>query len=89
MAAIAEWLREHLVSLVVITVYVLALASAARAVLHSRTAQGSMAWVLALLLMPFLTLPFYWVFGRSKFEGYVGRRNRVMAHDGRRLNRCA
>lgn len=83
--SVTEWLREHLVSLVVITVYVLALLSAARAVLYSRTAQGSMAWVLALLLMPFLTLPFYWVFGRSKFEGYVGRRNRVMARAATRL----
>jgi cardiolipin synthase len=85
MAAVADWLREHLVSLGVATAYVLALLSAARAVLHTRTAQGAMAWVLALLLMPFLTLPFYWVFGRTKFEGYVGRRQRVMARAAQRL----
>lgn len=85
LATLVAWLREHAISLLVVAVYLAALASAARAVLHSRTAQGSMAWVLALLLMPFLTLPFYWVFGRSKFEGYVGRRQRVMARAAKRL----
>jgi cardiolipin synthase len=81
-----DWLYRHATSLLVIAVYLLAIYSAVRAILHTRTAQGSMAWVLALLLMPFLTLPFYWVFGRKKFYGYVSRRQRALALTQERLN---
>lgn len=66
--------------------YVLAALSAARAILHTRTAQGSMAWVLALLLMPLLTVPLYWVFGRTKFHGYVSRRQKVTDRARKKLS---
>lgn len=70
----------------IIALYAFALYSAARAILHTRTAQGAMAWVLGLLLLPFLMVPLYWVFGRTKFHGYVGRRQRIMARAGRHLD---
>ena len=50
--------------------YVVGVISAVDAILNARTAQGATAWVLALLLIPFLALPFYRVFGRSKFAAY-------------------
>src|SRR5690242_8766280 len=37
----------------------------------TRTAQGATAWALALVLLPFVSLPLYWVFGRIKFDEYV------------------
>src|SRR5690606_15921758 len=80
-----DWLHDHAISLLVAAIYLLAILSATRAILHTRTAQGSMAWVLALLLMPFLTLPLYWVFGRKKFHGYVSRRQRSLARTQERL----
>ncbi|HSM36114.1 MAG TPA: cardiolipin synthase [Longimicrobiales bacterium] len=46
-------------------------ASAVDAVMHARTPQGATAWAVALVLLPVLTLPLYWVFGRSRFAGYV------------------
>lgn len=85
MDTVLAWFEVHAFGLVVAAIYALAAYSAARAILYTRTAQGSMAWVLALLLMPFLTLPFYWVFGRSKFYGYVTRRQRAMARMDARL----
>jgi cardiolipin synthase len=36
-----------------------------------RTAQGTIAWVFALNTVPYVSVPAYWVFGRSKFQGYV------------------
>lgn len=45
-------------------------------VMRGRTAQGAIAWALALLLFPLITLPFYFVFGERKFEGYVKARRR-------------
>jgi cardiolipin synthase len=44
------------------------------ALMHTRTSQGSIAWVVSLLFMPFLAIPLYWLLGRSKFEGYVRAR---------------
>lgn len=37
---------------------------------QGRTSQGTTAWVLALLLMPVLALPFYLFFGTRRFRGY-------------------
>lgn len=74
-----DGLPHHLLILSAVSVYALAVYSAARAILHTRTAQGSAAWVLGLLLMPVLTLPLYWVFGHTRFQGYVHRRRTRMA----------
>ncbi|MDT0633067.1 cardiolipin synthase [Rubrivirga sp. S365] len=52
-------------------VQVLGVLSAVDAIMHARTPQGSAAWVVALVLLPLVTLPLYWAFGRSRFEGYV------------------
>ncbi|MDQ6801467.1 MAG: cardiolipin synthase [Acidobacteriota bacterium] len=39
--------------------------------MDARTAQGAVAWAVALIGFPSIALPLYWIFGRSKFEGYV------------------
>lgn len=41
------------------------------ALLSTRTAQGTIAWVVSLNAIPYAAVPAYWVFGRSKFQGYV------------------
>ena len=51
--------------------FLLGILSALDAVMNARTAQGATAWALALIAMPFVALPLYWVFGRAKFEGYL------------------
>ena len=52
-------------------IQILGVLSAFDAVMKARTPQGSTAWAVALVLLPVLTLPLYWVFGRSRFAGYV------------------
>ena len=47
------------------------LVSSVHAILNTRTAQGAIAWAVSLNTLPVITVPIYWVFGRSKFEGYV------------------
>lgn len=44
------------------------------ALMHVRTSQGTIAWIIGLVTFPYLAIPFYWVFGRSKFSGYVRAR---------------
>lgn len=54
--------------------HILGLVTAVDAVMTARTSQGAIAWALVLIFVPYLTLPFYWIFGRSKFQGYVNTR---------------
>ncbi|GAB7021603.1 cardiolipin synthase [Salidesulfovibrio brasiliensis] len=53
------------------TVEVLGIWTAIRAVRDTRTSQGAIAWALFLVTTPLVGVPLYWVFGRSKFNGYV------------------
>lgn len=41
------------------------------AVMRTRTPQGAIAWVISLNTFPTAALPAYWIFGRSKFNGYT------------------
>jgi len=58
-----------LIALISSLFYLAGLISAAHAVMHTRTAQGAIAWSLSLVTVPFVAVPAYLVFGRNKFEG--------------------
>ena len=58
-----------MLTLIVGVFYVLGILSAIEAVMTARTAQGAIAWSVALVSFPFVAVPAYAVFGRSKFEG--------------------
>jgi len=60
--------------LVLLFIHALGFVCAAHAVLHVRTSQGAVAWAISLVTFPTLALPLYWVFGSSKFAGYVKSR---------------
>jgi len=46
-------------------------------VLTVRTAQGSIAWALSLMFIPYLTLIPYLIFGRSTFDAYIQARRQA------------
>ncbi|HWJ87254.1 MAG TPA: cardiolipin synthase [Pelagibacterium sp.] len=51
--------------------YLLAFVCAVREIMNSRTSQGSIAWLLSLLLLPFPTTFVYLVFGWKFFDDYA------------------
>ncbi len=53
---------------------VLGIISAVDAIVSTRTDQGAVAWTISLLAAPVVAVPAYWVFGRSRFEGYIEAR---------------
>ena len=62
---------------VIAVTYLIAAFNVVLAIQSSRTPQGATAWSIALISLPFIALPLYWVFGRSKFHGYVEAHRRV------------
>ena len=44
------------------------------ALMHVRTSQGTIAWVISLLTVPFIALPMYWMLGRTRFSTHIGGR---------------
>ena len=53
---------------------VFALAHVIHALMHVRTSQGTIAWVISLLLFPFVAIPLYWILGRTRFASDVNIR---------------
>lgn len=65
---------KHLAELAALAVAGFELAgagAAVHAIMATRTAQGAIAWAVSLITFPFLALPLYLVFGRSRFQGYI------------------
>ncbi len=60
-----------LVSLLYTLIEITAIVTAVIAVHDTRTPQGAIAWAISLITFPLLALPMYWIFGRTKFNGYV------------------
>ena len=58
----------------VLTLYGVAAACIYRILLSYRTAQGAIAWILALVGLPYLAVPLFLLFGRNRFGGYVKAR---------------
>ena len=60
-----------LITLAALCLHAAGVFAAMHAVMHTRTAQGAFAWVLGLVLLPYLTLVPYLFLGASHFGGYV------------------
>ncbi len=61
-----------------VVMHLLGLITSAQAIMSTRTAQGAIAWAISLNTVPYVAVPAYWVFGRSKFDGYQMRRHTNM-----------
>lgn len=51
--------------------HALGFVSSLHALMETRTPQGTVAWIVSLNTLPYISVPIYWVFGRTKFQGYV------------------
>lgn len=59
---------------------------AVHAVMRVRTSQGAIAWAVLLVVLPYVAIPLYWIFGRNKFQGYVRARRAHSLPIGRLLD---
>jgi cardiolipin synthase len=70
-----ENISLSILAVILLGTELIGIATALHAVLHTRTSQGAIAWGISLVTFPWLALPLYVVFGRSRFHGYVLLRN--------------
>ncbi len=64
-------------AIIVTVAQILGIVSSVSALLTTRTSQGAIAWIVSLNTFPYLAVPAYWIFGRSRFNGYVDSRKSV------------
>ncbi|MFT4518676.1 MAG: cardiolipin synthase [Halioglobus sp.] len=82
-------LYTEIFAVLVVLLYIMAVISALEAILKGRTAQGSIAWTISLLTLPWLTVPLYLVFGRNKFDGYLEKRDVIEAESQQLIDRTS
>ncbi len=51
-------------------IHLIGIGHAVDAIMKTRTPQGATAWFLSLVLIPYVALPLYWIFGRFQFGEY-------------------
>ncbi len=54
--------------------YVIGILHVSHALMHVRTSQGTIAWVISLMTVPFVAIPLYWLLGRTRFSKKIGGR---------------
>ena len=64
-------MKATLIAYTVSAFYIMGIVASIHAVMTVRTAPGAIAWSVSLVSFPFLAVPAYAVFGRSRFEGFV------------------
>ncbi|WP_347902832.1 cardiolipin synthase [Pseudomonas purpurea] len=72
-----DYFGPHVFGYLIALIHSLGTIAAIHAVLTVRTAQGSIAWALSLVFIPYLTLIPYLVFGRSTFDAYIKARRQA------------
>ncbi|MBK1828407.1 cardiolipin synthase [Haloferula rosea] len=70
-----EWI-PGLTAIGLLCLHVAGLAHVIHVIMHGRTAQGTIAWIVCMVVAPWVAIPSYWVFGRKKFTGYVHARRK-------------
>lgn len=60
--------------LLVVVLYTIGFLHVLHALMHVRTSQGTVAWVVCLVTIPFVAIPMYWLLGRTRFAMNVGGR---------------
>jgi cardiolipin synthase len=53
------------------------------ALMNVRTSQGTVAWVISLLTVPFVAIPLYWMLGRTRFSREISGRREMDSNLGK------
>ncbi len=71
-----------IIGIVLVVAELLGIMLAIHAVMQPRSSQGAIAWFIALIALPIITIPLYAIFGRRHFLGYTEALRRAEASVG-------
>ncbi len=74
-----------IIGIILFVMQLLGIISSVNALMTTRTSQGTIAWIISLNTFPLAAVPAYWIFGRTKFHGYVTAKQRVAAETDARI----
>lgn len=86
LAAFWHWLGRRWFAIAVV-MHLLGAYTSIQAIMSTRTPQGTIAWAISLNTCPYIAVPAYWIFGRSKFDDYDMIRHREMLLDSESENK--
>lgn len=66
--------KKRFVALFVLIAHLAGALASVNAVMETRTAQGAIAWAVSLNSFPYVAVPVYLAFGRTRFQGYIKKR---------------
>lgn len=69
-----QFLTEHVLAFAITTLHLIGVLAGFYILMNGRTAQGTIAWLLSLTFLPYLTIPLFLIFGSHRFRGYVAAR---------------
>ena len=75
-----------IIGAVLLVAEILGILLAIHAVMQPRSSQGAIAWFIALIALPVVTVPLYTVFGRTRFLGYTEAMREAAEIVGERLH---
>ncbi len=71
--------RRRVIFWIFLVAHLLGISSSFDALMSTRTPQGTIAWIISLNTVPLVSVPSYWIFGRTKFQGYIVERQNLSA----------
>jgi len=77
--------RPITISTIVLVAHLIGFATSLHALMGTRTAPGTVAWVVSLNAIPYLAVPAYLVFGRDEIDDYVQLRRKHVSSLNRSL----
>ena len=63
--------KYKIITIIFLVAQIAGLITSIPALMSTRTSQGTIAWIVSLNTFPIIAVPAYWIFGQSKFKGYV------------------
>ena len=75
----------EMLATIVLVFHIAGVCHAIHALMKTRTSQGTIAWIMVLLFLPYFAVPLYWFLGRDRFSGYV----RARRSNNRKLSKKA
>lgn len=84
LAPLSHFMYDHsmliiaeVIAVTIVVFHLAGIAHAIHALMKTRTSQGTIAWIMSLLFLPYIAVPLYWFLGRDRFTGYVRARRSI------------